>query len=43
MAYIEKDSSKKLRERTLDFFNNRNACPKIGYSCEKDSDASEKK
>lgn len=32
MDYIEKDSSKKLKERSLDFFNNRNAAPKLGDS-----------
>ena len=36
MEYIEKDSSKSLRERSLDFFNNRNTCPGIGHSCEKE-------
>ena len=36
MAYIEKDSSKKLRERNMDFFNNRNVNPTIGYTCIKD-------
>jgi hypothetical protein len=33
MEYIEKDSSKKLKERSLDFFNNRNVQPILGHSC----------
>lgn len=33
MEYIEKDSSKKLKERSLDFFNNRNVEPILGCSC----------
>lgn len=35
MAYIEKDSAKKLSERSLEFFNNRNTSPIIGYTCKK--------
>lgn len=35
MEYIENDSSKKLRERDLDFFNNRNTSPTIGHTCKK--------
>ena len=42
MAYIEKDSTKKLRERNLDFFNNRNTSPTIGHTCKKDPVDSEK-
>lgn len=35
MAYIENDSSKKLRERNLEFFNDRNTSPTIGHTCDK--------
>ena len=35
MAYIENDSSKKLRERSLEFFNDRNTSPTIGHTCDK--------
>ena len=42
MAYIEKDSSKKLRERNLNFFNDRNTSPTIGHTCKKDLVDSEK-
>lgn len=34
MAYIEKDSSLILRYRDINFFNERNVCPTIGYSCD---------
>ena len=37
MAYIENDSTIKLRERELKFFNERNVCPLIGHSCDKDN------
>ena len=33
MKYIEDDSSLKLRERDLKFFNERTESPLIGYSC----------
>ena len=33
MAYIENDSSLDLRYKDLRFFNERNVCPTIGYSC----------
>ena len=36
MKYIESDSTKKLRERSLNFFNDRNTSPTIGYTCRKD-------
>lgn len=35
MAYIENDSSIKLRERNLEFFNNRNTSPILGQACDK--------
>lgn len=35
MAYIENDSSKKLRERNLEFFNDRHTSPTIGHACDK--------
>lgn len=35
MVYIENDSSRELQSRNIDFFNNRNVCPSIGYSCNK--------
>ena len=38
MEYIENDSSKKLRERNINFFNNRNVCPTLGHTCAKESD-----
>ena len=41
MSYIESDSSKVLRERNLDFFNNRNISPSIGHTCPKESTNSE--
>ena len=34
MLSIEKDSEINLRRRELDFFNERNVCPTIGYSCD---------
>ena len=34
MRYIESDSEIKLRKRELKFFNERNVCPSIGYSCD---------
>ena len=34
MQYIESDSSIILRKRDLAFFNDRNVCPTLGYSCE---------
>jgi len=33
MAYIEEDSTLNLRYRDLKFFNDRNVCPILGYSC----------
>ena len=33
MRYIENDSEIRLRKRELKFFNERNVCPSIGYSC----------
>lgn len=38
MEYIENDSSKKLRERNINFFNNRNVRPTLGHTCAKESD-----
>lgn len=35
MRYIENDSEIRLRKRELKFFNERNVCPSIGYSCDK--------
>ena len=35
MRYIENDSEIRLRKRKLNFFNERNVCPFIGYSCNK--------
>ena len=37
MNNIEIDSSKNLKARDLKFFNDRNVCPQIGYSCEKEN------
>lgn len=34
MSYIEKDSTLVLRHKDVDFFNNRNTGPQIGYSCD---------
>lgn len=35
MKYIENDSEIRLRKRELKFFNERNVCPSIGHSCDK--------
>ena len=35
MRYIENDSEIRLRKRELKFFNERNVCPCIGHSCDK--------
>lgn len=35
MIYIENDSEISLRKRDLNFFNDRNVCPSIGHSCDK--------
>lgn len=35
MKYIENDSEIMLRKRELKFFNERNVCPSIGHSCDK--------
>lgn len=37
MKYIEEDSEIRLRKRELKFFNERNTCPSIGYSCDKNN------